>query len=390
MGIIFSGELEKEDIKPPINKLSYWWSSDKDGKNIIKRAEIYDIIYFHLQLDTADSTAKVSLYNENTFSDDYMSIGRTITLNNRKGVIELDFTLLLERDDDNDAENNTLSKWKKVVNDERGDDIELYWKIEYSKGVVKLDDAVLDVFIDIHMINILDNHYRYSCHGGWIDKHHFNTSTKRKRSDIGAENLWKQIQSESGYTAWKTSIGFSVKYTQDMGAMGITLGETKKYWVKKGLDLDTKKRIAMTIFQEVSLAFEKFQGNIVFAAKEGPNESSYEPSDLVSNLLGLYSILENETPEQILKPLNVLDARTSLKIYRQYVGTFSKKKYKNKKFTPLFFENNECTHTPKCTPKFPEKYQKIKIMPKSDNLFRDWDDLFDLHGGVPPINGAKY
>ncbi|GHT58430.1 hypothetical protein FACS18945_4300 [Bacteroidia bacterium] len=76
-------------------------------------------------------------------------------------------------------------------------------------------------------------------------------------------------------------------------------------------------------------------------------------------------------------------------IYRKYSGTFSEEKYKNRKFTPRFFENEECTHSPKCDYVFPKEYQEIQPYPKDDNIFRDWIDLFDVHKGVPPISTYK-
>lgn len=70
----------------------------------------------------------------------------------------------------------------------------------------------------------------------------------------------------------------------------------------------------------------------------------------------------------------------SVSIYKKYPGTFTISKYKNKKFTPRFFENEYCKN-----PVFPKEFQEITLYAKDDENFRDWIDLFDIYNGIPPI-----
>jgi hypothetical protein len=63
------------------------------------------------------------------------------------------------------------------------------------------------------------------------------------------------------------------------------VGILKKYDVKKGLDDNQKKSVALSIFLDVSHAFESLQSNWLF--RQATN-SGYSAEDLVSNLIGFY------------------------------------------------------------------------------------------------------
>lgn len=208
----------------------------------ISKAELYEIVYFHIELPEGvnDSKVNLKLYNDNgALSDDYMDINKSIEIKNRKGYVKLDLVSVLEKK--GNEENKTLQKWEGIIDDEYGDEIELYWQLEYSKGTKKLDDKNLDMFVDKYCIAILNNKYRYTCHAGWIDKSHFTTTTQRNRIDIGATNLWKQILNENGVSSnWIN--GFQVKYRQDIVKAGVSIGVTKKYVVKRNLNTETKKK----------------------------------------------------------------------------------------------------------------------------------------------------
>jgi|GEM_PF-644176 len=361
------------------NNFKYKWTSDKEGNKEITQAELYDIVYFHLELpnDLKDTKVTLKLYNNNgALSDDDMDVYKTIELQGGKGYAELDLVAILQII--NAEENKTLEKWRAIIESEYGDEIELYWKLEYSKGLEALDNKILNVFIDNYCIAILRNKYRYTCNAGWIDKSHAFETTERDY--VGADNLWKQLVNETGIKSrWRNA--FQVIYKQDAKKFGVKAGITKKYMIAYGLSLEIKKRIAMTIFQEVSMEFEEFQGT----ATLGFGDSNFEPADLVSNLLGLYKVLRKEKKETILSRCNELNARKSLKVYRKYPGTFSKSEYKNRKFTPRYFPNDSCSGGV-----FPKEYQEIEPYPKTnENIFRDWIDLFDFYKGIPPIIGPN-
>ena len=76
----------------------------------------------------------------------------------------------------------------------------------------------------------------------------------------------------------------------DLGhAMGrkrlLKAGVLKKYDVKKGLNDSQKKSVALSIFLDVSHAFENLQSNWLFRLV---TDSGYSAEDLVSNLIGFY------------------------------------------------------------------------------------------------------
>lgn len=125
------------------------------------------------------------------------------------------------------------------------------------------------------------------------------------------------------------------------------------------------------------MEFESLQGKGTL----GFGESYFEPSDLISNLLGLYGVLRNESGETILSRCNEQNSRDSLKVYRKTSGTFTKSQYKNREFKPRYFSNHCCT-----SQVFPKEYQETKPYPKTnEDIFRDWIDLFDIHKGIPPL-----
>ena len=253
----------------------------------------------------------------------------------------------------------------------------------YISNPIKKVSVECDVFYDDYVKAIREGRIYYTCNGGWIDDTHAFTDTKRTEYYIGAKNLWKQILEENGIKSnWEN--GFKVTYRQDASVSGITnLGVTKEYFVKYGLTLKEKESVALAIFQEVSIEFEDFQK---FGAVIGKGASSFEPADLISNLISFYRVVKPElTKEKILELSKKLSAEESEKIYLRYPGTFTDKKYKNKVFSPKYFPNEFC----KETPVFPEELQTI-IPAKKDELFREWINIFDINKGVPNMNLPKY
>lgn len=219
----------------------------------------------------------------------------------------------------------------------------------------------------------------YTCNAGWIDRTH--AFTRSSRTTVGANNLWKQIVEEKG-TRSGYEDGFKVTYTQDAKVFIMNIGTTKSYFVKYGLNNSQKEQVALSIFQEVSMEFEQKQA---WGVVIGRGDSSFEPADLVSNLLGFYNAVRPElTESKIMELCKPLTSGQSLEVFREYPGTFTEKKYKNRKFTPLFFPNKYCKNS-----KFPEEFQQISTIEKG-TLFRDWDDLFDIHEGKPPLPAIKY
>ncbi len=253
----------------------------------------------------------------------------------------------------------------------------------YVAKPIKKVSIECNVFYDDYIKAIRAGRIFYTCNCGWIDKTHAFTDTKRTEIYIGAKNLWKQIVEEIG-TKSSREEGFKVTYRQDASIFGLKIGVTKSYFVKKGLTIQEKEQVALAIFQEVSIEFEEFQS---FGAVIGKGDSSFEPADLISNLISFYRVVKPELTESIILNLcKKLTAEESEKVYLQYPGTFTDEKYKNRVFKPKYFPNKFC----KESSVFPKELDTI-VPAKKGILFRDWDNLFDIHDGRPPMmNGNKW
>ena len=246
-------------------------------------------------------------------------------------------------------------------------------------------------FVDDYVIAIRDGKIVYTCNSGWIDKTHAFTDTKRTEFYIGVKNLWNQILNETGIKSNSPNDkGFKVTYRQDATLIQnlplinkpVRLGNTKSYFVKSNLTVQEKEQVALAIFQEVSIAFESFQA---FGAVIGKGDSSFEPADLISNLISFYRIVKPELTEKVILNLSKeLTAEQSVNVYRKYPGTFSDEKYKNRVFKPKYFPNEHCDGQPV----FPKELNSIKPASKN-SIFRDWMPIFDIHAGKPPISGSN-
>ena len=238
---------------------------------------------------------------------------------------------------------------------------------------------------DDYIKAIKDGKIIYTCNSGWIDKTHAFTDTKRIEYYIGVKNLWNQILNETGIASNSPNEqGFKVTYRQDATITQnvpiinkpFRLGSTKSYFVKSGLNLEEKEQVALAIFKEVSIDFEEFQS---FGAVIGKGDSSFEPADLISNLISFYRTVKPELNQEIIMKLSKeLTIEESVNIYRKYPNTFSDKKYKIKVFKPKYFTNEYCSDGV-----FPKELQSITDINKG-SLFRDWLPLFDIHSGKPP------
>jgi hypothetical protein len=126
----------------------------------------------------------------------------------------------------------------------------------------------------------------------------------------------------------------------------------------------TKKQIALAILQDVSKKFETLQiGGFLL----GDGSSSFEVADLVSNVLGYYSLIEKIDKTAILNKCGNLNPSESLAIYKAYPTIWDQYNlsYRNTGFSPIFFNTNKCIN-----PVFPFNY--ITPMDYTYNKFQKW------------------
>jgi hypothetical protein len=227
----------------------------------------------------------------------------------------------------------------------------------------------------------------YTCNCGWVDLGHagieldsantYSLKYKRKPSKagrpwIGADVLWSQIDKEQGGRSVLDPRGYKVTYRQEMGWKGTYAGETRQYWVRTGLTRDQKEQVALAIFSEVSHAFEGMQGSWPYS---WATDSGYSQEDLVSNLIGFYMVVHPKLLDRFEELCRPISLQGSLDIWDKYgaVG-----QTKNKNFTPIYRECDECTQLP--APAFPPEFQTIQPAAKStvekikrgEGLFRNW------------------
>ena len=155
---------------------------------------------------------------------------------------------------------------------------------------------------------------------GWIDRNHA----------LGgdARSLWAQLLTENTTPYYKDY--FLVSYDQLMGKFFIKMGVTSCWLVKKGLREEDKKSIALSIMFYISTLFETHQGRFLFSGLLG-SDSGFSGEDLISNLLGFYSVIEPRDYWSLIKPV---PTETALRIWDHYgpVG-----KYKNRELRPWIF-----------------------------------------------------
>jgi hypothetical protein len=225
----------------------------------------------------------------------------------------------------------------------------------------------------------------YTCNAGWLDLGHLNPNNLRQ--EIGATNLWNTIKNEGNNSSRcfiKTRRGiryrdngecndkfpdgseaFQVYYRQDHGGIPGKPGREGRYLVKKGLTIEQKKMVALSILMEVTIKFENLQE---VAGWFGVTDSGYSQEDLVSNLIGFYIATGEVNRMTAIEACHPISDRAARKIWDTEgpVGDS-----KNKKWSPSLAVNtnikdgdksiDECAHSKK---KFPKIFQKIKPVRK--------------------------
>lgn len=166
----------------------------------------------------------------------------------------------------------------------------------------------------------------YTEHLGWIDKGHAQGGDARA--------LWAQLLSEPANPLLKDY--FLVNYSQTMGGkyvgVNVRTGIRAQWKVKKGLSIETKRSIALSMMFYVSLKFEGLQSNALFSRV---TDSGFSCEDLVSNLLGFYSVVLPRNYMALIRPKPKEYAR---KIW-DYYGPVGR--YKNNELKAIIFPDPE-------------------------------------------------
>ncbi|EPE01004.1 MULTISPECIES: hypothetical protein [Capnocytophaga] len=111
-----------------------WWSADKEGKNVITNASLEDTVYFHIEMMGASiqdgDKLSLQLYEYDTFIwvdsfnlDDKIENPKECIIKDGKALLEV----FLKPD------------WNKYIEEDTGYEIELYWKVKYSKKDITIN-----------------------------------------------------------------------------------------------------------------------------------------------------------------------------------------------------------------------------------------------------------
>lgn len=165
----------------------------------------------------------------------------------------------------------------------------------------------------------------YTRRCGWIDLGHANPA--------GAKSLWTDICRHTVSNACLRDPNAEVRitYSQSMKKFGMSAEESQAYLVKKQLTREEQKAIALAIFMNVSLAFEKMQSNWYYRHFTA---SGYSAEDLVSNVIGFYRALD--PTYDYIKECEPVSKDQALAIWDTFGPVGENKNYQ---FQPLVYPN---------------------------------------------------
>jgi RHS repeat-associated protein/CSLREA domain-containing protein len=125
--------------------------------------------------------------------------------------------------------------------------------------------------------NGIDTDYSYSCQCGWIDWKHASPRDARR------------LISRVYYDTQNVPPFYSNEYKVISVSQLDVLGGIREYVVvRKWMDPEQERRVALGIFMELSEKFEYYQGSVLGGLVEKLFHSSFSEEDLTSDLIGFY------------------------------------------------------------------------------------------------------
>lgn len=166
---------------------------------------------------------------------------------------------------------------------------------------------------------------------GWVDLGHANPD--------GAKKLWEKILNEKDEGGGKKGF-FRIRYEQMMGNKHIKIGIQKQYDIKKNINTNEKKSVALSIFFNVSHAFESMQSRWPFRLA---TNSGYSAEDLLSNLIGFCRAINPNIPYVLI--CQPVSKDVALHIWDSYGAVGSNK---NHSPTPYIYPIPPAQGSPMC------------------------------------------
>lgn len=122
-----------------------------------------------------------------------------------------------------------------------------------------------------------------------------------------------------------------------MGGLGLKVSNRRHWVIQKGLTQQQKERVALAIFLDTSVNFEKMQGSFPYNFISGG--SSFSGEDLISNLIGFYSAFTGQPQEAMRLLCGEVSVADSLRIWDEFLPD-GLDGLKNKTLKPILFQDN--------------------------------------------------
>lgn len=177
----------------------------------------------------------------------------------------------------------------------------------------------------------------YTTRCGWVDwGHALPTAAQNLKRDINREysspllqNVEVQLNGEDA---------FILEYGFAMGSFGVRVSNRRHWVIKKGLTQQEKERVALGIYLETSVNFERLQGSFPYNLVS--SGSSFSAEDLISNLIGFYSAYSGQPQDAMRRLCGEVSVDESYRIWDQHLPN-GLDGLKNTTLTPIFFPSNE-------------------------------------------------
>jgi hypothetical protein len=203
----------------------------------------------------------------------------------------------------------------------------------------------------------------YTCNCGWIDTGHANPG--------GARRLWEKIRDEvheedhrlNNHHTIRGRPCFVISYYQGMGNRVFQVLHSDLYLVRRRLSLQRKKEVALAIFIDISLGFERMQSNAFWSRF---TDSGFSAEDLTSNLIGFHRAVEGISLERAMSVCGRVSREAAYKVYEAHLpqGIGAVKVYEF--FKPYLFPCEECTSDAA----FPDEFRSVRPAAQDGDYIR--------------------
>lgn len=201
----------------------------------------------------------------------------------------------------------------------------------------------------------------FTCNCGFVDTGHANPKGPKALWDtiVGEKSLsdnvvkWDHRGRVNCHHTIEGQPCFLIKYRQASGIGPIKLGYDAQYLIRRGLPVARKKEIALRIFMDVSLGYERLQASWPF---RWITDSGFSVEDLVSNLISFHRAVDGHTWPEMLKQCGQVSTAAAQKVFD---ASFGKEGIGGHKITEFFKPELRPCDECKDQQKFPELLTRI-------------------------------